>query len=92
MKRYIPAVFLPRFELAYCISVHKSQGSEFDRVIVLLPSESSNIDRKLLYTAITRARKKVEIWSTKTTLVQSIAKQTNRIPCWNFLGALSPNP
>lgn len=46
--------------LAYCISIHKSQGSEFKDTVVVLPEKPSNmLQRNLLYTAITRAKKKV---------------------------------
>lgn len=48
--------------LAYCMTVHKSQGSEFPNVIVVLPAKPANmLKRNLLYTAITRAKKKVWI-------------------------------
>lgn len=46
--------------LAYCMSVHKSQGSEFPNVIVSLPARPANmLKRNLLYTAVTRAKKRV---------------------------------
>ena len=49
-------------ELAYAISVHKSQGSEFDHVYVIIPKKDSHLlSMELLYTAITRAQKKVTI-------------------------------
>ena len=47
--------------LAYAITVHKMQGSESDRVIVFLPKDRS-VDRRMLYTAITRARKQLDIF------------------------------
>ena len=46
-------------ELAYAISVHKSQGSDFDTVVVVLPKAGHIISRELIYTALTRAKKKV---------------------------------
>ncbi len=56
------AVQLNRFEYGYCISCHKAQGSEFDSVIVLDESYAFCEDRnRWLYTAITRARKKLII-------------------------------
>ena len=47
--------------LAYVISVHRSQGSEFDHVVVVCHHEHSNWSRSLLYTAITRAKKRVTV-------------------------------
>ena len=53
---------LKAYEPAFAITVHKSQGSEFDHVLFLLPpSVSPLLTRELLYTAITRAKKKVTI-------------------------------
>jgi len=43
-------------ELAYALTVHKAQGSEFDTVLVVVPAESRPLSRELLYTALTRAR------------------------------------
>ena len=51
---------LDNLSLAYAMSIHKSQGSEFDNVILpILPSYSIMLKRKLIYTAITRAKKKL---------------------------------
>lgn len=43
-------------ELAYCLTVHKGQGSEFRKVFVVIPQECFNLSRELLYTALTRSR------------------------------------
>lgn len=70
---------LPEHENAYALTVHKSQGSEFDVVLVLLPErESPVLSRELLYTAITRARKKVEVWGTEKILRFMINNPTRR--------------
>lgn len=61
--RKIPSVLLPRYEYAYCLSVHKSQGSEFDTVLLFLPEGSEVFGREVLYTAVTRSRKKLKIFS-----------------------------
>ena len=54
---------LDNLELAYAISVHKSQGSEFDYVYIVIPHRDSHLlSMELLYTAITRAQKKVTIF------------------------------
>lgn len=57
----IPYRNLPPFETAFCLSVHKSQGSEFERVLALFPPGSENFGREALYTAVTRAKKEVRI-------------------------------
>ncbi|CAB3289126.1 putative Exodeoxyribonuclease V [Methanocaldococcus lauensis] len=49
-----------KLEYAYAITTHKSQGSEFENVIFVLP-KYSNISKELIYTAITRAKKKLYI-------------------------------
>lgn len=50
------------YETTYAMTVHKAQGSEFDKVLLVLPRESSKIlCRELLYTAVTRARERVEL-------------------------------
>jgi exodeoxyribonuclease V alpha subunit len=55
-RSYAPAR-LPGYDRAYATTVHKSQGSEFDTVLLLLPgAESPVVTRNLLYTAVTRAR------------------------------------
>ncbi len=61
--RKIPLALLPDHETAYAMTVHKSQGSEFDEVVIILPDwQSAVLSRELLYTALTRARQKVEVW------------------------------
>jgi exodeoxyribonuclease V alpha subunit len=60
--RKLPALLLPDYELAYAMTVHKSQGSEFDEVLLLLPSMSRACSQALLYTAFTRAKKRITVW------------------------------
>ncbi len=60
--RAIPVRRLPAREPAFAMTVHKAQGSEFDKVMVLLPPPPSPIlTRELLYTAVSRARTQVTI-------------------------------
>ena len=60
-------------ELAYCITIHKSQGSEADVIHVLLPEKPENmLVRNMIYTAITRAKKKVIIYSVNGALWHGI--------------------
>ena len=51
----------PALELAYALTVHKAQGSQFDLVIFVLPKEHSMLSRELLYTALTRHKNRVVI-------------------------------
>jgi exodeoxyribonuclease V alpha subunit len=55
--RRIPALALPAYEWGYCLSVHKSQGSEYEEVVVLIPPGSEVFGREVLYTAATRCRR-----------------------------------
>lgn len=48
--------------LAYAITVHKMQGSEADKVVVFIPQGDKLVDKRLLYTAITRAKKELEVY------------------------------
>lgn len=70
---------LPEHETVYAMTVHKSQGSEFDRVLIILPDRDSPVlTRELLYTGITRAREFVEIWGIEQVLKQSVSRRTER--------------
>ncbi|MFI5395888.1 MAG: exodeoxyribonuclease V subunit alpha [Candidatus Binatia bacterium] len=70
---------LPPHETVYAMSIHKSQGSEFDQVAVLLPPRISPVlSRELLYTAVTRARHRVTIHATKEVVEQAIARRVER--------------
>ena len=50
------------FELAYAISVHKSQGSGFDHLFIIIPDRPGLLSRELVYTALTRCRKSVTLF------------------------------
>jgi exodeoxyribonuclease V alpha subunit len=77
--RQIPPARLPEHEPAFAMTVHKSQGSEFENVLVLLPDkESPALTRELVYTALTRARKRVEVWFQESVLRAAIARQVRR--------------
>ena len=78
LHRVVPSR-LPEHQSAYAMTVHKSQGSEFDRVLLLLPDKPSRVlSRELLYTAVTRARKRVEIWGTEEVLCSALANPSRR--------------
>lgn len=70
---------LPQHETAFAITIHKSQGSEFDRLLMLLPPIDSEIlTRELIYTGITRAKESVEIWANEEVFGAAVRKQTKR--------------
>lgn len=73
---------LPAHETAWAMTVHKSQGSEFDRVLVALPDDASAanlLTRELLYTAVTRAKKQVEIWGTAGVIEVACQRKVARL-------------
>ena len=78
LKKIHP-IRLPEHETVYAMTVHKSQGSEFDRVLLILPDRDSPVlTRELIYTAITRARKHVEVWGTEEVFRTAVGRRTER--------------
>lgn len=70
---------LPEHETAWVMTVHKSQGSEFNHVALILPTQLSPvITRELIYTAITRARQRLSLYADERVLMQGIAARTER--------------
>ncbi len=70
---------LPPHETAYAMTVHKSQGSEFEHVLLLLPEDDSPIlTRELIYTGITRATRQVSIIGEESVFRQAIARRIKR--------------
>jgi exodeoxyribonuclease V alpha subunit len=64
---------LDELTLSYTVSVHKSQGSEYDiLLLILLPSHSIMLNRELFYTAVTRAKKKIFLISGEHTVRSAI--------------------
>ncbi|KAF1017705.1 MAG: AAA family ATPase [Burkholderia sp.] len=77
--RAVSPTALPPHDTAFAMTVHKSQGSEFDEVALVLPTACGRVlSRELLYTAITRARSRVEMIGPRTVLGQAIATRTMR--------------
>ena len=77
--RRLSALLLPKYEFAYCLSVHKSQGSEFDHVVLVLPEGSELFGREVFYTAITRARQFIEIYGSDVVILKTIMHQGMRL-------------
>jgi len=70
---------LPEHETVFAMTVHKSQGSEFSRVLIILPDRDSPVlTRELIYTAVTRAREKVEVWLAENVFALALARRTRR--------------
>jgi exodeoxyribonuclease V alpha subunit len=66
---------LPEHETVYAMTVHKSQGSEFDEILLLLPeADSPVLDRPLVYTGLTRARHRAEIRGSQAVLEAAIRR------------------
>ncbi len=64
--KYLPWEFdaqesTPPLELAYALTVHKTQGSEFGKTFVVIPNPCRNLSREMLYTALTRQKDKIVI-------------------------------
>uniref|UniRef100_UPI0040577C36 exodeoxyribonuclease V subunit alpha n=1 Tax=Candidatus Electronema sp. TaxID=2698783 RepID=UPI0040577C36 len=70
---------LPEHETAYAVTVHKAQGSEFEQVLLLLPEEESRVlSRELLYTGITRARRRLILCADRRMLAAAVRLRTKR--------------
>ncbi len=77
--RAIAPARLPPHETAFATTVHKAQGSEFDDVLLLLPSQPSRVvTRELVYTAITRARRRATIAAGADLIDAAITTRTAR--------------
>jgi exodeoxyribonuclease V alpha subunit len=83
--RYYPTSVLSDYECAYAITVHKSQGSEMDHVLLLTHcTDSSFITREILYTGITRARKTVTLVYEPELFRRQCERQVSRCSNLNF--------
>ena len=70
---------LPVHETVFAMTVHKSQGSEFDHVLLVLPPQDSELlTRELIYTALTRARQKVTVWAPRAVLEKALNRRLER--------------
>ena len=67
-----PLALLSHYTLAFAISIHKSQGSEFDHVHLILPQSDKPYTKEMVYTAVTRAKKTLTIYSSTETLTNAL--------------------
>ena len=78
VRRLLPSR-LPRHETAFAMTIHKSQGSEFERVAVVLPRQPSPIlTRELLYTAVSRARRQVWLFADPEIITTTVSRRVER--------------
>jgi exodeoxyribonuclease V alpha subunit len=76
---YFPPARLGAVDTVYAMTVHKSQGSQFGTAAVLLPAASSQVlTRELLYTAVTRAQKRLILAGTEETIRAAVARPVAR--------------
>lgn len=70
---------LPAHETVYAMTVHKSQGSEFDDVLLILPVRDSPVlSRELIYTALTRARRRITLVAGRDVLATAVHRRIER--------------
>ena len=81
-----------RIELCFAMTVHKSQGSEFERISLLLPSRPLPLlSRELIYTAVTRSKKSVVIVGSSSLLTAEVLKHHPRTSGFSEK-IVQPNP
>lgn len=78
-RSFSPRV-LAACQTAWAITIHRSQGSEYGDVAVVLPPDAQHrlLSRELLYTAVSRARRSVELWATADALQAALARRVAR--------------
>jgi exodeoxyribonuclease V alpha subunit len=78
LRGFAPAR-LPEHETVYAMTVHKSQGSEFDRVLVVTPNEPSPVlSRELIYTALTRAKQQASFYGEPEVFAAAVERRLRR--------------
>lgn len=80
VKSVLPG-FINSFDTVYAMTIHKSQGSEYNEVLVVLPKDKQNniLTRELFYTAVTRAKTKVVIQATKEVAEYTTGERVQRV-------------
>ncbi len=75
-----PVNLLPPWELAFAMTVHKSQGSEFDDVLLVLPDDEKHrlLTREIVYTGVTRAKKRVILYGKRAALDTALTRKIER--------------
>jgi exodeoxyribonuclease V alpha subunit len=77
--RSFPPLRLPEHETVYAMTVHKSQGSEFNDVLFITPDRDARVmTRELVYTAITRAKERLEVWGKEDVFLAAVRRRIHR--------------
>lgn len=79
-RAFLPGV-LPEHEGAFALTIHKSQGSEYGHVAVLLGPDPEHrlLSRQLIYTGVSRAKREVSIWGSRESLAHALAQAVARV-------------
>ncbi|MFN4262394.1 MAG: AAA family ATPase [Thioalkalivibrionaceae bacterium] len=89
-RRLLPAR-LPPHESVYAMTIHKTQGSEFANVAIVLPDHDHGLlSRELLYTAVTRAKENIRIYASRTVLESTISRRIQRESALSARLTISP--
>ncbi|MFT6901125.1 MAG: exodeoxyribonuclease V alpha subunit [Colwellia sp.] len=78
--KWVNPARLPQHETVYAMTIHKTQGSEFEHVVMILPEQTDNklLSRELMYTAITRAKQKLSVAALANVWRQGVTTKTIR--------------
>jgi len=78
LRAFLPSA-LPAHETVYAMTVHKSQGSEFDSVTLVLPGvDLPVLTRELFYTGLTRAKGRLAVYADKEIFGRTLARRVKR--------------
>ena len=78
VRKYLPSR-LPSCETVFALTIHKSQGSEFEEIVIVLPEKINPVlSKELLYTAITRAKRLVKIVAEKEIFTAAVSQKSVR--------------
>ena len=75
-EKVVPLCLIEQWTTAFALTIHKSQGSEYDHVALFLPQGAERFGKQLLYTAVTRAKRKITIFAVEGVLLKCL-KQTS---------------
>lgn len=77
--RWVPVARLPARETAYALTIHKSQGSEYEQVAIVLPLQPSPVlTRELLYTGMTRSQGDITVVASEAAVRRAVVQRTQR--------------